>query len=436
MSSSRKTVNLALLGCGTVGGGVIRLLSGNAANLTTRVGAPLAIRKVLVRDLAKDRVPECERSWLTTNPEDVLGDPEIDIVVEVMGGEQPAYEYIRRAIDQKKGVVTANKMLLAAHAHDLVKRAVDRGIDLAFEASVGGGIPIIRVLREALASDSVESLYGIINGTSNYILTRMREDGLGFAQALAEAQAKGYAEADPTLDIDGHDAAHKMSVLAMLAFGVKVDHSQIPTEGIRTIEPIDHRFADRFDLVIKHLAIGKDHGSRLELRVHPTLVHKRSVLANVSGVLNAIYLEGRALGPCLISGRGAGDMPTAVSVVADIADVARALRAGAAGLSTRGIALEERALVPFGEIETRYYLRFTGQDRPGVLARIAGALGEHGVSIEQMVQDGRSLAPSEPVPIVMITHRAREAGITAAIQEIGASNFVTAKTRVLRIEEV
>jgi homoserine dehydrogenase len=436
MATTKRPVRLGLLGCGTVGGGVIRLLTSNADSLAARVGAPLRIAKVLVRDLVKDRVPECDRALLTTNPDDVLDDPSIDIVVEVMGGEHPAYEYIRRAIDAKKGVVTANKMLLATRAHELVRRAVDRGIDLAFEASVGGGIPIIRVLREALASDSVESLYGIVNGTSNYILTRMREDGLPFNDALAEAQAKGYAEADPTLDIDGHDAAHKMSVLAMLAFGVKVAYVDIPTEGIRGIEPIDHRFADRFDFVIKHLAIGKDQGNRIELRVHPALVQKRGVLANVSGVLNAVFLEGRALGPFLISGRGAGDMPTAVSVVADIADVARAQLAGAGGLSTRGISLEERPLVPLGEIEARYYLRFTGQDRPGVLARIAGALGEHGVSIEQMFQEGRSVAPSHPVPIVMITHRAREAGVTAAIRSIGSTDFVTDQTRVLRIEEV
>lgn len=431
-----KPIGISLLGCGTVGGGVIRLLSSNATRLASRVGAPLVIRKVLVRDLVKDRVPECERRWLSTNPDEVLGDPDTDVVVEVMGGEFPAYDYIKRAIDGGKGVVTANKMLLAARAHELVRRAVEHDIDLAFEASVGGGIPIIRVLRQALASDSVESLYGIVNGTSNYILTRMREDGLGFAQALSEAQAKGYAEADPTLDIDGHDAAHKMSVLAMLAFGVKVEHGNIPTEGIRSLEPIDLRFADRFDLVIKHLAIGKDHGPRIELRVHPALVSKRSVLANVSGVLNAIYLEGRALGPCLISGRGAGDMPTAVSVVADIVDVARSKLAGAAGLSTRGISLEERPLLPMGEIETRYYLRFAGQDKPGVLARIAGALGEHGVSIEHMIQDGRSAAPSAPVPIVMITHRAREAGVVAALKAIGAFDSVSDQTRVLRIEEV
>jgi homoserine dehydrogenase len=436
MAISKKPIGISLLGCGTVGGGVIRLLSSNATRLAARVGAPLVMRKVLVRDLVKDRVPECERAWLTTNPDEVLGDAQTDLVVEVMGGELPAYDYIRRAIDAGKGVVTANKMLLAARAHELVQRAVERGIDLAFEASVGGGIPIIRVLRQALVSDSIDSLYGIVNGTSNYILTRMREDGLPFGAALAEAQAKGYAEADPTLDIDGHDAAHKMSVLAMLAFGVKVEHGKIPTEGIRSLEPIDLRFADRFDLVIKHLAIGKDHGPRIELRVHPALVPKRSVLANVSGVLNAIYLEGRALGPCLISGRGAGDMPTAVSVVADIVDVARSKLAGAAGLSTSGISLEERPLGPLGEIETRYYLRFAGQDRPGVLARIAGALGEHGVSIEQMIQDGRSAAPSEPVPIVMITHRARESGVTAAIQAISAFDTVSNETRVLRIEEV
>src|SRR5215471_15255385 len=293
MATTKRPVRLGLLGCGTVGGGVLRLLAANASSLATRVGAPLSVKKVLVRDLIKDRVPVCDRSLLTTNPDDVLNDPDIHVVVEVMGGEQPAYQYIRRAIDAKKGVVTANKMLLATRAHDLVRRAVERGIDLAFEASVGGGIPIIRVLREALVSDSIQSLYGIVNGTSNYILTRMREEGLPFEQALAEAQAKGYAEADPTLDIDGHDAAHKVSVLAMLAFGVKVDHAKIPTEGIRAIEPIDHRFADRFDFVIKHLAIGKEHKSRIELRVHPTLVRKRSVLANVSGVLNAIYLEGR-----------------------------------------------------------------------------------------------------------------------------------------------
>jgi homoserine dehydrogenase len=353
-----------------------------------------------------------------------------------MGGEHPAYEYLGRAIEMRKGVVTANKALLAKHGPELVSKAVDHGVDLAFEASVGGGIPIIRTLREALTSDGVARLYGIVNGTCNYILTRMREEGLPFAEVLADAQAKGYAEADPTLDVDGFDAAHKLVVLSMLAFGTKADPASLPIEGIRLIEDIDHRFADRFGFVIKHLAIGHDRGHGVELRVHPALVPRKSVLANVSGVLNAILIEGRALGPCLISGRGAGDMPTAVSVVADIVDVARSQLAGAAGLSTRGIPLSARAVAPLDQLETRYYARFTAEDKPGVLARIAGALGDHGVSIEQMLQEGRGAVPSDPVPVVMITHRAREKDVQAAIATLDRSDYVSRPTRLLRIEDV
>jgi homoserine dehydrogenase len=394
------------------------------------------VRKVLVRDAVKDRVPECDRSWLTTDPAAVVGDPDIDVVVEMMGGEQPAFDLIRRAIESGKGVVTANKLLLAMHGPELVDRAVARGVDLAFEASVGGGIPIIRTLREAFASDWVTRLYGIVNGTCNYILTRMRDEGLPFHAVLADAQAKGYAESDPTLDVDGHDAAHKLVVLAMLAFGAKVDHASVPTEGIRAIEEIDHRFAARFGFAIKHLAIGRDLGDRIELRVHPALLSTKSVVANVNGVLNAIWVEGRALGPCLLSGRGAGDMPTAVSVVADIVDVARSKLAGAAGLSTQGVHLAERPLVSLDDIESRYYLRFTVQDRPGVLARIAGALGDEGVSIEQMVQEGRGDASQEPVSVVMVTHRATERGVRRAIERIARSEDVARETRLLRIEDV
>ncbi len=436
MSAPPRPVNLALLGCGTVGGGVIRLLHENSAYLATRVGAPLAVRRVLVRDLDKDRVPECDRSLLTTNPDDVLNDPEIDLVVEVMGGEQPAFDYLRRAIDAKKGVVTANKMLLATRGPELLGLAVDRGVDLAFEASVGGGIPIVRTLREAFTSDWVERLYGIVNGTCNYILSRMREEGLPFDEVLRDAQAKGYAEADPTLDVDGHDAAHKLVVLAMLAFGARVAHDRVPTEGIRGVDAIDHRFAERFGFVVKHLAIGRELGDRVELRVHPALVSQKSVLANVSGVLNAIFVEGRALGPCLLSGRGAGDMPTAVSVVADIVDVARSKLAGSAGRSTRGISIADRPLASLDDIETRYYLRFTVKDEPGVLAHIAGALGQHQVSIEQMVQDGRATDDGLPVSVVMITHRAREAGLRRAMAEIERESWVVAPPRLLRIEEV
>jgi homoserine dehydrogenase len=281
----------------------------------------------------------------------------------------------------------------------------------------------------------VVSLQGIVNGTCNYMLTRMQKDGLSFEAALAEAQAKGYAEADPGLDIDGHDAAHKLVVLAMLAFGARVEGEKVFTQGIREIEPIDHRFAERFGFTIKHLAIGKDHGEALELRVHPALVPRDTTLANVGGVLNAIALEGRALGPCLLSGRGAGDMPTAVSVVADVLDVARARLSGAAGLATRAIQLEARPLMPMADVEGRYYLRFLVYDRPGVLAKLAGALGDARVSIEQMIQEGRGDASGAPVQVVMLTHVARERDLDRALSQIAAADFVAQRTRVLRIQD-
>ncbi len=430
-----RNVRVALLGCGTVGGGVVQLLRANAEYLASRVGAPLEIARVLVRTSEKGRVPELDRSLLTTDPEAVLGDASIDVFVEVMGGVDPARSYVERALDGGQSVVTANKMLLALHGPSLVDRAIQRGADLAFEGSVGGGIPVVRILREAFASDWVTSLFGIVNGTCNYILTRMRQDGLGFDDALAEAQQRGYAEADPTLDVDGHDAAHKLVVLAMLAFGARVDAARVPTEGIRGIEAVDHKFAGRFGFAVKHLAIGRDLGGRIELRVHPALVPREATLANVHGVLNAIALEGRALGPCLLSGRGAGDMPTAVSVVADVLDVARARLNGAAGLMTRGIQLQARELAPLSEVTGRYYLRFQVFDHPGVLAAIAGALGAAGVSIAELVQEGGGDAKGAAVQIVILTHKSRESDVQQAISAVAASDFVAFPTRLLRIED-
>jgi homoserine dehydrogenase len=434
MLRAMKAIRLGLLGCGTVGGGVVKLLRANAEYVVQSVGAPIEIVRVLVRDSEKDRVPELDRALLTTDPEEVLGDASIDVFVEVMGGVSPALGYVERAIDSARSVVTANKMLLAMHGPALVERAIKNRVDLAFEGSVGGGIPVIRVLREALASDSVLRLAGIVNGTCNYILTRMRSDGLAFDTALREAQEKGYAESDPTLDVDGHDAAHKLVVLAMLAFGARVDASRVPTEGIRGIDPIDHRFAERFGFVIKHLAIGCDRGDRVELRVHPALVSHDAQLANVNGVLNAIALEGRALGPTLLSGRGAGDMPTAVSVVADVLDVARARRSGVSGLATRTIRVEEKQLMPMADIRARYYLRIQVHDRPGVLARLAGALGDAGVSIEQMVQEGGGGSSGVPVDIVLLTHDAREGDIRSALDAIARSEVAASTPRLLRIQ--
>jgi homoserine dehydrogenase len=431
-----KPVKIALLGCGTVGGGVIRLLRDNAAHLASRVGAPLEIRHVLVRDATKARVAGCDPSWLTTDEERVLGDPDVDLVVEVMGGEEPARTYLERSIDAGKGVVSANKLLLARHGPALVQRAAEHGVDLAFEASVGGGIPVIRTLREALTSDTVTSVHAILNGTCNYILTRMRAEGLGFEEVLKDAQRLGYAEAEPSLDVDGHDAAQKLVVLAMLAFGARVNGETVHVSGIREVDDVDFRFAERFGFTIKHLAIGYDRGDRLELRVHAAMVPSRSVIANINDVLNCVLVQGRALGPCLLVGRGAGDMPTAVSVVADIVDVARSRIEGEAGLRTRGIRLSERPLVPMSEIETRYYLRFDVEDRPGVLGHIAGALGEQGVSIEQMVQEGRAHAGGSPVPVVIITHTCREGAVTAAIERVARAPFMRAAPRLIRIESV
>ena len=428
-----KAVRIGLLGCGTVGGGVVQLLHENARYLAARTGAELTIARVLVRAAERERVPQLDRALLTTDAEAVLGDASIDLFVETMGGVDPARGYVERALDSGRSVVTANKMLLALHGPALVDRALARGADLAFEGSVGGGIPIVRTLREALASDWVVSLRGIINGTCNYILSRMSQDGLAFDAALAEAQRLGYAEAEPSLDVDGHDAAHKLVVLAMLAFGARVDHASVPVEGIRRIEPVDHFFAARFGFVIKHLAIGRDLGSAVELRVHPALVRRESVLANVSGVLNAIALEGRALGPCLLSGRGAGDLPTAVSVVADIVDVARARLHGTQGLDTRGLQLAARPLAPMENLVGRSYLRFPVRDRPGVLAQIAGALGSCGVSIEQMVQQGAG--PDAPVQIVLLTHEAREADVQRALELLRGADFAVRPALRLHVED-
>jgi homoserine dehydrogenase len=429
-------IKVGLLGAGTVGGGVVELLRANAAYIEARVGAPIEIAKILVRDPKKDRVAAIDRDRLTTDPKAVLEDPSLDVIVEVMGGVNPARELIEKAIGAGKQVVTANKMLLALHGGDLLERARKRGVDLAFEGAVGGGIPVIRVLRDSLASDTIESVVGIINGTSNYVLTRMRQDGLSFDAALKEAQAKGYAEADPTLDVGGGDAAHKLVVLSMLAFGARLDGASISTEGIDTVEPVDHAFAERFGFVVKQLAIaklkGEGPGAALELRVHPALVATDAPLANISGVLNAVAIQGRALGPCLLSGRGAGDMPTAVSVVADLVDVAIAKKSGVSGNMTRAIRLGERKLASMADVESRYYLRFSVYDRPGVLAKITGALGERGVSIEQLVQKGRG-SSDVPVDVVMLTHDAKESALKTALATIQATDFVAGAPRMIRV---
>lgn len=434
MSEGTKPVRVGLLGCGTVGGGVVRILHERGDELAARVGAPIEVKRVLVRDPSKEREPAVQASWITTDPEEVLADPDIDVVVEVVGGEADALRFIRRGIGAKKAVVTANKLVLAVHGRELLEAAVDAGVDLAFEAAVGGGIPIVRTLREAFASDRIDAMVGILNGTSNYVLTRMLDDGLTMDDAVADAQRLGYAEADPSMDIGGVDAAHKLAILSLLGFGVATDHDAFAVEGLEAVEPVDHRFAERFGYRIKPLAIGRRHDDGgIELRVHPALVRERSVLANVSGVLNAVLLEGASVGPSLVYGRGAGALPTAVSVVSDVMDVARSHVAGVAGLSTRSIHYRTGTPRPLGDVETRYYVRFTVRDEPGVMARLAGALGAAGVSIEQLVQDGLA-KPGQAVPVVLLTHLARERAVREALEALNPESFLVRPPLVLRIE--
>jgi homoserine dehydrogenase len=433
-----RTIRVGLIGYGVVGQGIVRLLRGNAATIEERLGAPIEVRKIVARDPNKVRAEEAPPGTLCFDPVDVLGDPDIDIVVEVVGGTGQAGSFVRTAIERGKHVVTANKALLAEHS-ELIELADKNGVDLYFEAAVGGGIPIIRLLREAFTSDRIVALRGIVNGTSNYILTRMTVAGLEFDAALAEAQALGYAEADPTLDINGGDAAHKLTILATLAWGARLTPDDVSTTGIDEVGAIDIHFANRFGYVVKPLAVARaSEEGVLELRVHPLLVPRGSVLANISGALNAVYVEGAMLGPLLTSGLGAGALPTAMSVVSDIVDVGRNLLVGAHGRvpsrAFQGEHLSVKTLADPGDQLCRWYLRFSVRDRPGILARIAGVLGAFDVSIEQMVQEGIGEGEA-PVIVVMLTHISRARDVRNALAEIESLNDVVEPPRAIRIDD-
>jgi homoserine dehydrogenase len=429
------TVRIGMIGCGTVGQGVMQLIHEHAAGIEARLGGRLEVRRIAVRDGSKPRGPHVRTAIVSRDVEGLLADPEIDVVVELMGGVSPAGDYVRRALGAGKSVVTGNKALISAEGPQLLALAEQRGADLYFEAAVAGGIPVIRVLREALVSDRIVALRGIVNGTSNYILSQMQEHGIGFEIALAQAQAAGYAEADPTLDVGGGDAAHKLSILATLAYGARVELSQITTEGIDRVQALDIQFARHFGYVIKSLAIARslEDGS-LDVRVQPTLVDKNDALAHINGALNAVHIQGAALGPCLISGLGAGALPTAVSVVSDIVDVGRNIFSQAAGrVPVSAFTSERRARVrDIAEHRGRYYLRFAVVDQSGVLGKLATALGAHDVSIEQMVQEGHR--SGEPVSVVLLTHPAREGNLRAALADIDQQKLVVEPTRALRIE--
>lgn len=429
-----KKIYVGLLGFGTVGVGVARALLEKGRLLEERVGARLVLRRVCDRDFRRARGLRLPPGLATTDPSRILRDPDIQIVVELIGGLEPARTVILEALRRGKHVVTANKALLADSGDVLFAAAARAGSDLYFEASVGGGIPIIKALREGLVANQVDTILGIVNGTSNYVLTQMREKRLSFHEALLEAKHHGYAERNPSLDIDGHDAAHKLAILTLLGFGKLVRLRNMHIEGISKISQADIQYADELGYCIKPLAIAKRVDHELDVRVHPTLLDKTHLLANVNGVYNAIYVHGDMVGATLFYGRGAGQNPAASSVVSDIVDVARNLVSGTVqriplgGQRHHGI----RRLRPADRIEGRYYMRFLVTDKPGVLARIAGILGRYHISIASVHQKERRTA--RIVPVVMMTHEAREADVRRALHVIDRLGIVKQPTVAIRTE--
>ncbi len=432
-----EAVKIGLIGLGVVGSGTVKIILENRDLIKSRLGVPLEIKKIGVRDLDRPRLVEVSKELLTTDIDAIIHDPEIDIIVELIGGIEPARTFILKAIDSGKHVVTANKALLAEHGHELFSAAARRGVDIAFEAAVGGGVPIIKTLKESLTGNRIISLVGIVNGTCNYILTRMLEEGLSFETVLKEAQAAGFAEADPSLDIDGIDAAHKLTILASLAYGTQVRFEDVYVEGIREADPLDLAFAKELGFVTKLLAICRETENGLELRVHPALVSETHVLASVRLAYNAFYIRGDAVKDILLYGLGAGQMPTGSAVVSDIIDLGRNILVQASGrvspLSYHMSSLSACRIKPMPQITCRYYFRFSAVDRPGVLSKIAGILGEHQISIATVIQKGREEGSS--VPIVMLTHEAREEEVQKALKKINQLDVVTAPTKLIRIEE-
>ncbi len=429
-----KEIGIGLLGFGTVGAGVVEGLQRNGDILAERLGVRLVLRRIADVDLESDRGVTVDSAILTSDAMAVVNDASVDIVVELIGGTGVALELVKAALSKGKAVVTANKKLLAEYGSELYALAEGNKTDLCFGASVGGGIPIIRTLREGLCANRVQNIFGILNGTCNYILTRMEKAGLSFDAALQEAQAEGYAEADPGLDIDGFDTAHKAAILASLAFGTPVKFSAVHVEGIRGLEKADLNYALEFGYRIKLLAVIKRDGDEAEVRVHPTLVPLSHMLASVSDVFNAVMVDADLLDRTLYYGRGAGRLPTASTVLGDIADVARNL---AAGVQLRMPAVpatgEELAIKPMANVNSRYYLRLLPADKPGVLAQFTGILGAHNISIESVLQKGESV--DGHVPVCIITHEAQEADVDAALREIKALDAIEGDPVRLRIEE-
>ncbi len=429
-------IGVGLVGFGTVGTGVAKILLGNRALVQRRVGVPVELVRVADLDITRDRGVSLPPGMLTTDVGQILDDPSIDIVLELIGGYDAAKRVILDAMARGKQVVTANKALLAVHGEELFEAAARRGVDLGFEASVGGGIPVIRALTEGLAANTILSIYGIINGTSNYILSRMTSEGQGFKEVLAEAQRAGYAEADPTFDVAGVDSAHKLSIMVSLAYGTPVNFKEVYTEGITRLTPLDITYAKEFGYTIKLLGIAKFSDGEVEARVHPTMIPSTSPVAHVEGIYNAIQLAGDAVGDIVLYGQGAGSMPTGSAVVSDVIAIARNLLTGATGrVPPASFQQDQRRplrIRRMEEIVSLYYLRFMVLDRPGVLSQISGVLGRHGISISSVLQQGRK--EGQTVPVVIMTHTSTERDVQASLREIDRMPFISEPTTLIRVE--
>jgi homoserine dehydrogenase len=432
-----KKIFVGLIGFGTIGTGVVRLLQENGGLISKRLGAEICLRKIADIDIRKSRGINVEETLLTTDAAEILKDPEINIVIELMGGYEPARTFILDAMRRGKHVVTANKALLAIHGDEIFKSAVCNGIDIGFEASVGGTIPIIKTIRESLIANNIRSISAILNGTSNFILSKMTDEGKPFEVVLKEAQALGFAEADPTYDVEGIDAAHKLAILLSLAYGKKVRLDDLYREGISHISEQDIKFAKELGYRIKLLAIAIMRNREIEVRLHPTMIPFDHLLANVNGNFNAFHIVCDAADSVFLYGQGSGMMPTASAVVSDIVDISRNILKGISGRILPRVhdedAIEDIQLMPFDQIRTNYYFRFSAVDRPGVLSRISGILGENDISITAVIQKGREKGGA--VPVVMTTYKARESDVRRAMEDIDRLDVVMGKTMVIRIED-
>lgn len=432
-----KTVKVGICGLGTVGGGTLNVLQRNAGEISRRTGRRIEVVQIAARSIN----PQCDTTGIeiTSDAMQVAANPDVDVVVELIGGDTVARELVLAAIDNGKHVVTANKALLAVHGNEIFARAQAKGVMVGYEAAVAGGIPVIKAIREGLAGNRINWLAGIINGTGNFILTEMREEGRAFEDVLQEAQELGYAEADPTFDVEGIDAAHKLTILASIAFGIPLQFDKAYTEGITQLTTADVNYAEALGYRIKHLGVARRTGSGIELRVHPTLIPEERLLANVNGVMNAVMVNGDAVGSTLYYGAGAGMEPTASAVVADLTDIARMMDAEAdcrvAALAFQADALSSEAVLPIADCESAYYLRIQAQDHPGVLAQVASILSERGINIESIMQK-EAEEQDGLIPVILLTHRVQEVRMIDAIAALEALEAVSAPVIRIRVEQL